>query len=366
MIYAGGHGARALIRVSRPFRRPCPAPSSASAVATVPACQGAPPHRRRSSRSLLPSFWLRRLRKKFVFDWHGVEMTIATFHELHHAQSPLLLPNAWDVGSALAFAAAGFPAVGTTSFGIAASAGLPDGGRSSRAFTTDLVAQLSQLSVHITADVEDGYSDDAAEAAAFVSRLAGLGVAGVNMEDSTGGFLVDPAAFAAKVAAVKRRSATIFLNARVDNMWFGEEATVEAVLLRARVYADAGADGIFVPGLVDPKEIAAIADGIRLPVNVLAHPSLTVAELGTLGVRRVSSGSLPYRAAVDAAVAVVNDLRDGGPVRSATPYWEMQRRLEAFEQDKHVDVLPQEYPMGNTVPESRRGVAPVIRKPGDR
>jgi 2-methylisocitrate lyase-like PEP mutase family enzyme len=259
-------------------------------------------------------------------------MKTLTFRELHHTVVPLVLPNAWDLGSALAFATAGFPAVGTTSFGIAASAGLPDGGRSSKAATTALVAQLCRLPVHVTADIEDGYSDDPAEVAELVAQLATVGVAGVNLEDSTAGHLIDPAAFADKVAAVKRRSPAVFINARVDNIWFGEQATVDAVLLRAGVYADAGADGIFVPGLVDPKDIQTITAGIGLPVNVLAHPSLTVAELGELGVRRVSSGSLPYRAAVDAAVNVASALRDGKKLPPATPYWEMQSRLVSFSQ----------------------------------
>jgi 2-methylisocitrate lyase-like PEP mutase family enzyme len=257
---------------------------------------------------------------------------MATFRELHHGAAPLLLPNAWDVGSALAFATAGFPAIGTTSFGIAASAGLPDGGGSSKAATSALVAQLCRLPVHITADIEDGYSDDPAEVAEFVAQLAAYGVAGVNLEDSTAGHLVDPAAFAEKVAAVKQRSPAVFINARVDNIWFGEEATVDAVLLRAGLYADAGADGIFVPGLAVPEDIRAVTAGIALPVNVLAHPSLTVAELGELGVRRVSSGSLPYRAAVDAAVNVASALRDGKKLPPATPYWEMQSRLVSFSQ----------------------------------
>ena len=257
-------------------------------------------------------------------------MTMATFRELHHTTTPLLLPNAWDLGSAMAFAAAGYTVIGTTSFGVAASAGLPDGGRSSKAATAALAARLCRLPAHITADIEDGYSDDPAEVADFVAHLAGQGLAGINLEDSTDGHLVDPAAFAGKVAAVKRRSPDVFINARVDNIWFGEQATVDAVLLRAGIYADAGADGIFVPGLVDPEDIRAIAAGVALPLNVLAHPSLTVAELGELGVRRISSGSLPYRAAVDAAVNVVNALRDGTPVPAATPYWEMQSRLVSF------------------------------------
>lgn len=257
-------------------------------------------------------------------------MTMATFHELHHGNAPLLLPNAWDLGSALAFADAGYPAIGTTSFGIAASAGLPDGDRSGKAATLALAAQLVQLPVHVTTDIEDGYSEDPAEVAGCVAELAALGVAGVNIEDSRDGNLVDPAAFAAKIAAVKRRNPGIFVNARVDNYWVSEHATRDAVLHRARLYADAGADGIFVPGLAEEDDIRGVTAGIGLPVNVLAHPSFGVAELGKLGVRRVSSGSLPYRAAVDAAVDVLNALRDGKPVPTATPYPRMQSRLVAF------------------------------------
>jgi len=256
-----------------------------------------------------------------------------TFRDLHYSQAPLLIVNAWDVGSALAFAAAGFTAVGTTSFGIAASAGLPDGGRASQAGTVHLVAQLCRLPIHITADIEDGWSDDPDVVAETVAELAMLGLAGVNIEDSRAGHLIDPAAFAAKIIAVKRRTPNVFVNARVDNLWFGEEATVDAVLLRSLTYADAGADGIFVPGLVAPEDIRSIADGVGLPINVLAHPSLTVGELGKLGVRRVSSGSLPYRAAVDAAVTIAHALRDNRPLPAATSYGEMQSRLEKFSED---------------------------------
>ena len=254
------------------------------------------------------------------------------FRELHYADAPLLLPNAWDVGSAIAFAAAGFAAIATTSFGVAATSGTPDGGRSTQAATMTLAAQLCRLPVLITTDIEDGYSDDPDEVAKYVAELAAMGVVGVNLEDSKDGRLVDPAAFAAKVEAVKRQAPSMFVNARVDNIWFAEDATVDAVLSRAATYADAGADGIFVPGLTDAHDIRSIAAGTGLPVNVLAHPTLTVAELGELGVRRVSSGSLPYRAAVDAAVKSVTDLRDGLQTMAATPYAEMQAHLMQFSQ----------------------------------
>jgi 2-methylisocitrate lyase-like PEP mutase family enzyme len=255
---------------------------------------------------------------------------VATFHDLHHSDAPLVLPNAWDVGSALAFVEAGFPAIGTTSFGVAASLGLPDGGGTTKSATVALAARLSRLPVPITTDIEDGYSDDPTEVAEFVAELADSGIAGINIEDSKDGQLVDPAMLAAKVAAIKRRTPDMFVNARVDNYWFNEHATVETVLARAGAYRDAGADGIFVPGMTGPEDIRSITAGIGLPVNVLAHPSLTVAQLGELGVKRVSSGSLPYRAAVDAAVNVASALRDGKPTPAATSYWDMQSRLTDF------------------------------------
>ncbi|MCS0603610.1 isocitrate lyase/phosphoenolpyruvate mutase family protein [Streptomyces sp. LP11] len=251
-----------------------------------------------------------------------------TFSDLHHGgRLPLLLPNAWDVASALAFAAAGFPAIGTTSFGVAAAGGSPDGGRTSRAATRDLVQRLAPLPVYISADIEDGYDDDPRRVA---DHAAGLGADGVNIEDSSGEELVAPDLYAAKVAAIKDRAPALFVNARVDTYWLGRQATVEATLDRARAYVAAGADGVFVPGATDPDVIRALADGINAPLNVLAHPALTLEELAGLGVRRVSTGSLPYRAAIDAAVRAATDVRDGGTPPAATPYPEMQQRLVRF------------------------------------
>jgi 2-methylisocitrate lyase-like PEP mutase family enzyme len=249
------------------------------------------------------------------------------FHDLHAGPTPLLLPNAWDVASALAFVEAGFPAVGTTSFGVSAATGAPDAGRTSRTATVRLVKQLRALPAYVTADIEDGYSDDAGEVAAFV---AGLGVAGVNIEDSTAGELIDPAAHAAKVAAIKKTAPDVFVNARVETYWLGKDATVEATLHRARAYVDAGADGIFVPSATDPHVLELLVAAIPLPVNVLVVPDLTLQQLGSLGIRRVSTGSLPYRAAIDAAVTVATAVRDGRTVPSATPYPEAQRRLEEY------------------------------------
>jgi 2-methylisocitrate lyase-like PEP mutase family enzyme len=126
-----------------------------------------------------------------------------SFRDLHYADEPLLLPHAWDVSSALAFYDAGYRAVGTTSFGVASSAGHPDGGRASKEPTSRLARQLRNLPVYVSADVEDGYHDDPGVVAEYVS---GLGVAGINIEDSTDEKLISPKAHAAKVAAIKKLS----------------------------------------------------------------------------------------------------------------------------------------------------------------
>ena len=250
-----------------------------------------------------------------------------TFRQLHFADEPLLLPNAWDVGSALAFSAAGFPAIGTTSFGVNASAGRPDAEGASRDATVALVRAITALPAYITADIEDGFSDDPAEVADLV---AGLGADGVNLEDSAGGHLVDPVIPARKIAAIRGAAPDVFVNARVDAYWFHEDDTVDAVVERAKRYADAGADGVFVPGVTDPSTIAELADAIPLPLNVLVVPGLTLDDLQSLGVRRVSTGSLPYRVAIDAAVDVAEALRERREVPSATSYAVAQQRLVGF------------------------------------
>jgi 2-methylisocitrate lyase-like PEP mutase family enzyme len=251
-----------------------------------------------------------------------------SFRDLHYGDEPLLLPNAWDVSSALAFHDAGYPAIGTTSFGLAASAGHPDGGRASRELTSDLVAKLRNLPAYLTVDIEDGYDDDPEAVAAYV---AGLDVAGVNIEDSTNERLVAPSALAAKVAAIKARAPQVFVNARIDTYWLDQDATVADTLKRAEAYVAAGADGIFIPGASLPSDLRQFTENIPLPVNVLALPALNLTQLADLGVRRVSTGSLPYRAAISAAVQVADNVRAGAAAPAAADYPSMQTRLVEFD-----------------------------------
>jgi 2-methylisocitrate lyase-like PEP mutase family enzyme len=250
-----------------------------------------------------------------------------SFHELHHRELPLVLPNAWDVPSALAFAAAGFPAVGTTSFGVASALGRPDGDRATAEANLTLARRLTRLPVHVTVDIEDGYADEPERVADYAAQLTGA--SGVNIEDSAAGRLIPPAAHAAKVAAVKARCPELFVNARVDTYWFGQDANVAATLERAMRYAEAGADGIFVPGLAEPDVLRELAAGLPVPLNVLPVPGLSPAALGELGVRRISTGSLPYRAAMRAALRAAEAVRDGGQVPDAVPYADLQAALTA-------------------------------------
>ena len=250
-----------------------------------------------------------------------------TFRALHQGDEPLILPNAWDVPSALAFREAGFEAIGTTSFGVASGLGRPDGERSTRDANLTLARALTGLGCHISVDIEDGYDDDPGQVADYVAQLP---AAGINIEDSSAEKLVSPEIHAAKVAAIKNRRPELFVNARIDTYWLGESATVAETLARATRYVDAGADGVFVPGVTDPGEIRELTANIPVPLNVLVIPALPVAELARLGVRRVSTGSLPYRAALHAATDVALAVRDGRPVAAATPYAELQARLVGY------------------------------------
>src|SRR5205823_10614620 len=117
------------------------------------------------------------------------------FSGLQRADTPLLLPNAWDVPSALAFLDAGFQAIGTTSFGVASGLGRPDGARATKEANLALARALSRLPCHISVDIEDGYSNEPDDVAEYVAQL---GIAGINVEDSTAERLIPPEAHAAK------------------------------------------------------------------------------------------------------------------------------------------------------------------------
>lgn len=254
------------------------------------------------------------------------------FRALHQPGEPLVLPNAWDYASAAALAAAGHQAIGTTSAGVAAAAGKPDAEAATRAETVALTRALGRLPALLTVDIEGGFSDEPADVAELAAELAEAGAVGVNLEDGRAdGTLTDPAVHAAKVAAVKARVPELFVNARTDPYWLpdaGGPDPLAAALERLAAYRSAGADGGFVPGVADRAAIAELA-GAGLPLNVLFLPGRhTVPELAALGVARVSTGSLLFRAALGAAVRAARAVRAGGtPDTADLPSYPEVRRL---------------------------------------
>lgn len=222
--------------------------------------------------------------------------TAAIFHRLHEGPEPLLLPNAWDAGSARLMESLGAKAVATTSAGVAWTHGYPDGDvLPVRMLVSTIVAIARAIRVPLTVDVEGGYSDDPAAVEETVARIVEAGAVGINIED--GG--ASPDLLCLKIERAKRAGQhfgiDLFVNARTDVYLRGlapEGKRVGEVLSRATLYRNAGASGLFVPGLREPTEIKAVAADAGLPLNVMAWPGLPAArELAQLGVRRLSAGS---------------------------------------------------------------------------
>jgi 2-methylisocitrate lyase-like PEP mutase family enzyme len=226
-----------------------------------------------------------------------------------HSEGIFVLPNAWDAGSAAMIAAAGAPVIATTSAGVSWSLGRPDGQNLSRPEAAGAVARIADaVDVPVTADIEGGYGGDPGAVAATVAAMIGAGAVGINLEDSgsPGGGLFDVATQAARIRAA-RAAATeaglpeLVINARTDVFLFeiGEPGgRFDDVLARAAAYAEAGADSLFVPGLLDLGILAALTSKVSLPVNVMAGPGAPdVATLGAAGVRRVSLGQAITQAA---------------------------------------------------------------------
>jgi len=268
------------------------------------------------------------------------------FGALHRRGAPLVLPNAWDVTSALLLARAGHPAIGTTSLGVTAAAGLPDGAGAGRELTTALAERLvPRLAVPLTVDLEGGYSDEPAEVGRLVATLAGGGVAGVNLEDGQpGGWLRSPAHHAEVVAAAVEAAPGLFVNARTDTYWLAPSAPggppasgragappstggspagagdrLDETIGRLDAYRRAGAHGVFVPFVTDLGLVAAIADAVPLPLNVLWQPGTDIRALAAAGAARVSTGSALYRQALAAVVAAVPRLDPSPSERTPAP-----------------------------------------------
>ncbi|MCP9986791.1 isocitrate lyase/phosphoenolpyruvate mutase family protein [Streptomyces sudanensis] len=241
----------------------------------------------------------------------------SAFRSLHTPARPLALANVWDVASARVVEAAGAPAIATTSAGLAWALGAPDGDRVCPDLVQDVVARIAAaVAVPVTVDIEGGYGQHPADVGETVARMLEAGAVGVNIEDGTR----PPDALAERLAAARsaarKAGADVFVNARVDTylLGLGDPATrLRDTLERARSYAGAGADGIFVPGVTDPDVIRELAEGLTVPLNIMAGPGAPpVDELGALGVARVSLGSGVAQAAYAAVRRAALELHGAG------------------------------------------------------
>jgi len=227
---------------------------------------------------------------------------------LHLGHEPLLLPNVWDIASARIIEESGFPALATTSAGIAFAQGFPDGQVISAQRMLGAVAQIaSAVHVPVTADVEAGYGDRPEDAAQTARGVMEAGAVGMNLEDARGDAehpLVELELQLEKIRAIRQTAQQwgipLVLNARSDVylLQVGEPAKrYDETVRRLRAFRDAGADCAFVPGVRDAETIRRLVADLACPVNILAGPgSPPVAELAALGVKRISLGSGPMRA----------------------------------------------------------------------
>jgi 2-methylisocitrate lyase-like PEP mutase family enzyme len=257
-------------------------------------------------------------------DIQGQARKADLLRKLHHSGRTLVLPNVWDVASARIFEEMGFPAIATTSAGIAASLGYPDGQLISRDEMLDIVGRIARaVRVPVTADLEAGYGSTPDDMTATVKAMAEAGAVGMNLEDVTGSdesTHVDLATQVEKIQAIRRAGEAIgvplVLNARTDIylMPIGPEATrFDRTVERLRAYRKAGADCLFVPGLKDATTIAKLVKAIDGPLNILATAGgPTINELQAMGAARVSMGSGVMRSALGHARRIGKELLDQG------------------------------------------------------
>lgn len=266
----------------------------------------------------------------------------ASLLELHHAATPLLLINAWDAASAAMIQHCGLPAVATSSAACANALGYADGQHVPWNDMLALIHRIAQsVTVPVTADIESGFAADATQLATSIAQVIEAGAVGVNLEDALPGHadrgpLFPLAEQIERLQAARRAAAKLDLhlviNARTDAYWqagVSPEKALRNTLERASAYLQAGADCIFVPGLRNPDHIRRLVTHLNgAPINILAGSGVpTLPELAKLGVRRVSYGSGPHRAAMGLLRRMAEEARTTGAysalTEGAVPYAEM-------------------------------------------
>jgi len=235
------------------------------------------------------------------------------FLALHQGPEPLLLANAWDVGTAKALAVVGFQALATTSAGHAASLGRKDGNVTrdeALAHAADLVGATD---LPVSADLENGFADSPDEVAETVRRAVEAGLAGCSIEDYDGAAVYDAGLARERVAAaVEANAGRLVLTARAENH-IRDVQDLDDTIARLQSFQEAGADVLYAPGLFAEADIRRVVESVDRPVNVLALPGVpTVTELGAIGVGRISVGSGLTLVAYGALVEASRELLDQG------------------------------------------------------
>jgi 2-methylisocitrate lyase-like PEP mutase family enzyme len=247
-----------------------------------------------------------------------------TLRKLHCGPRVLVLPNAWDVASARVLEDLGYPAIATTSAGIAFAFGYPDGQRISRDEMLEMVARIARaVRVPVTADMESGYGTTPADMAETAKAIVAAGAVGLNFEDVTGdteSSQVETSLQVEKIRTIREVSASqgvpLVINARTDVylMPIGPEVTrFERTVDRLRAYRAAGADCVFAPGVSDRGLIDKLVKAVEAPLNILVTPACpSIPELEALGVRRASIGSGVMRTTLGLVRRIGKDLLERG------------------------------------------------------
>jgi 2-methylisocitrate lyase-like PEP mutase family enzyme len=240
------------------------------------------------------------------------------FLALHQGSAPLLLPNPWDIGSAALLAWLGFEVLATTSSGFAATLGRLDGTVNRDQVIAHATAIVGATDLPVSADLENGFSDDPAGVAETIHLALQAGLAGCSIEDYSG--RADTPIYDAGLAAERIKAAAeiahggpmhLVLTARAENYLHGR-TDLSDTIDRLQRYQEAGADVLYAPGLTRIDEIAAVVSSLDRPVNVLLRPAgPTVAELSEVGVRRISVGGSFAFAALGALVEAARELQAG-------------------------------------------------------
>ena len=250
------------------------------------------------------------------------ERKAAAFKALHTGPA-FVIPNPWDAGSARVFAALGFEALASTSSGFAFTLGRLDGDVSLEEMVAHAAALDRATELPVSVDLENGYDADAERAAEAVVRIAEAGAVGASIEDyDREGRLYDTShaseRVAAAVEAVRGLAFPFVLTARAENHIRGNP-DLDDTIARLQAFEAAGADVLYAPGLRTAAEIRTICDAVSKPVNVLARPDLSVAEIVGAGAQRISVGGSLTWVAVNAMAAAAAQIRDHGDFPSLGP-----------------------------------------------